>query len=297
MEQKRLKYTIKIFGEGLTEYAYFEHLRTTNKFDFTVVPDMPENSKSCYKKRLKLIDIELKKKQQERADAIFLITDLDCINSKPAELKKYQDKKRAYKAKGVIFIESHPCIELWFWYHFHTKFSASSFSTYDDVTRQLKKCLPSYEKTHKYYANNKDFRDQVISKLDNRRNAIGNGLKSCKRECIEGEIHNFSEMFKAIHYFRLLKKFCELNSILKEKLRIPLALLLEINDHQKLKICFGGEELCTFQYDDKGALSLLCQNKTWTIDDTQPLDYRAEYVEILSSLLILFDSGFTRQEH
>lgn len=101
MEQKQLKYTIKIFGEGYTEWFYFDHLRTSNKFKFTVEPDMPQQSKSSYKKRLKLIDQELKKNIQERANAIFLITDLDDISSKPKELDEYHKKKEIYKNKGV----------------------------------------------------------------------------------------------------------------------------------------------------------------------------------------------------
>lgn len=101
MEQKQLKYTIKIFGEGYTEWFYFDHLRTSNKFKFTVEPDMPQQSKSSYKKRLKLIDQELKKNIQERANAIFLITDLDDISSKPKELDEYHKKKEIYKNREL----------------------------------------------------------------------------------------------------------------------------------------------------------------------------------------------------
>lgn len=61
MEQKQLKFTIKIYGEGFTEWFYFDYLRVNNKFKFTVEPDLPNGSKSSYKKRLKLIDKELKK--------------------------------------------------------------------------------------------------------------------------------------------------------------------------------------------------------------------------------------------
>ena len=63
MEQIRpLEYTIKIYGEGFTEWFYFDGLRTNNRFRFSMVPEVPKNSRSSYKQNLKLIDKELKKK-------------------------------------------------------------------------------------------------------------------------------------------------------------------------------------------------------------------------------------------
>ena len=80
MEQIRpLEYTIKIYGEGFTEWFYFDGLRTNNRFRFSMVPEVPKNSRSSYKQNLKLIDKELKKKPQERADALFLVIDTDTL--------------------------------------------------------------------------------------------------------------------------------------------------------------------------------------------------------------------------
>ena len=80
MEQFRpLEYTIKIYGEGFTEWFYFDGLRTNNRFRFSMVPEVPKNSRSSYKQNLKLIDKELKKKPQERADALFLVIDTDTL--------------------------------------------------------------------------------------------------------------------------------------------------------------------------------------------------------------------------
>ncbi len=50
MEQIRpLEYTIKIYGEGFTEWFYFDGLRTNNRFRFSMVPEVPKNSRSSYK--------------------------------------------------------------------------------------------------------------------------------------------------------------------------------------------------------------------------------------------------------
>lgn len=79
MEQRPLEYTVKIYCEGFTEWYYFEWLRTNNRFKFSMEPDIPKNSRSSYKQNLKLIDKELRKNPQERADAIFLVIDTDTL--------------------------------------------------------------------------------------------------------------------------------------------------------------------------------------------------------------------------
>jgi hypothetical protein len=70
MEQRPLEYTVKIYCEGFTEWYYFEWLRTSSRFRFSMEPDVPKNSRSSYKQNLKLIDKELRKNPQERADAV-----------------------------------------------------------------------------------------------------------------------------------------------------------------------------------------------------------------------------------
>lgn len=77
--QRPLEYTVKIYCEGFTEWYYFEWLRTNSRFKFSMEPDVPKNSRSSYKQNLKLIDKELRKKPQERADAIFLVIDTDTL--------------------------------------------------------------------------------------------------------------------------------------------------------------------------------------------------------------------------
>ena len=56
-----LRYTIKVYGEGLTEWFYFDKLKQLNRFQFTLEPQIPQASRSSYKQNLKLIDKELNK--------------------------------------------------------------------------------------------------------------------------------------------------------------------------------------------------------------------------------------------
>lgn len=278
MEQKQLKFTIKIYGEGFTEWFYFDYLRVNNKFKFTVEPDLPNGSKSSYKKRLKLIDKELKKNIQERANAIFLITDLDNIICDKKKIDEYKNRKKEYKQKGVLFIENHPCIELWFLYHFWDKFDKTSFRTYDEVKSILRKNLPLYEKTENYYRKNKQFKEVIMQSMDNRKNAVMNGIKSCRYEAEELEICNYSEMFKALHFFRLLKKFCELDSIIKEKRREQIDLSIDIKSHKSIKISYKECDICIFKYDKNGFLNLIVNGTNYNIQDDIPLSDSEEYI-------------------
>lgn len=102
MEQRPLEYTVKIYCEGFTEWYYFEWLRTNNRFKFSMEPDIPKNSRSSYKQNLKLIDKELRKNPQERADAIFLVIDTDTLVKNKAQYAIYQEAKEKYKSKELF---------------------------------------------------------------------------------------------------------------------------------------------------------------------------------------------------
>lgn len=177
MEQRPLEYTVKIYCEGFTEWYYFEWLRTNNRFKFSMEPDIPKNSRSSYKQNLKLIDKELRKNPQERADAIFLVIDTDTLVKNKAQYAIYQEAKEKYKKQGVIFIESHPCIEIWFLYHLMDKFARTNFETYEALRPAIESVLPKYEKTARYYQKNSQFRESILKSQTNREKAIDFSIK------------------------------------------------------------------------------------------------------------------------
>lgn len=39
---KPFRYTVKIYGEGLTEWVYFDSLRTSSRFRFSLEPEIPD---------------------------------------------------------------------------------------------------------------------------------------------------------------------------------------------------------------------------------------------------------------
>ena len=286
MEQQRpLEYTVKIYCEGFTEWYYFEWLRTNNRFKFSMEPDIPKNSRSSYKQNLKLIDKELRKKPQERADAIFLVIDTDTLIKNKAQYAIYQEAKEKYKKQGVIFIESHPCIEIWFLYHLLNKFARTNFETYEALRPAIESVLPKYEKTARSYQENSAFRDSILKNQANREKAIDFSIKACKYEPIEDEITNYTEVFKAIHFFRLLQKFAEIRLLLAEKLRSNVAIQPSIDSHKTLSVMQNENIICTLKYTGTKLKCIFTDGQTFDIDDTKPLDMTNSIIGHIEELM------------
>lgn len=285
VQQRPLEYTVKIYCEGFTEWYYFEWLRTNNRFKFSMEPDIPKNSRSSYKQNLKLIDKELRKKPQERADAIFLVIDTDTLVKNKAQYAIYQETKEKYKKQGVIFIESHPCIEIWFLYHLMDKFARTNFETYEALRPAIESVLPKYEKTARYYQKNSAFRDNILKNQANKEKAIDFSIKACKYEPIENEVANYSEVFKAIHFFRLLQKFAEIRLLLAERLRSNVAIQPSIDSHKSLAIMQNENVICTLKYTDTKLRCIFTDGQVFDVDDTKPLDMANQIIGHIAELM------------
>lgn len=266
MKKRTTEFTISIYGEGATEWHYFNQLKQNQAYRFNVDPELPISSRSAYKNRLLLIDKELKKNKEERANLIFLITDLDNIINSKSEHKKYLIEKEKYKKKGVIFIENNPCIEFWFLEHFHSSFSKKAHLLYEDVKPELIKFLPQYDKKKQYYISNRDFNQKIIGSYDLRRNAIKNGISGCSQDLVKDEHCNYSEMFKAIHYFRLLQKFFEIKEYITytDGGRPNIEPILE--DHKSMSIKLDTHTIALFKYE-RCKLNIIIDHQSFSIND------------------------------
>lgn len=75
-------------------------------------------------------------------DCAFCIVDTDVDRAKQKEI----DEAIKYgKHKNIEVILSNPCFEVWFLQHF--KYSTRSFSSNDAVIEELRKYIPTYEKS------------------------------------------------------------------------------------------------------------------------------------------------------
>ena len=289
MARLELRYTVKIFSEGITEWHYFDTLRAIKRFNFSMEPAIPQNGKSSYKQNLKLIDRELKKNPQERADAIFLVIDTDTLRNDSKQWGLYLQNKAKYEKLGVTFIESHPCIEIWFLYHLMEKFGHTSYQIYDDVLPQLRKVLAGYEKTARYYRSNRTFAYEIMLSQENRDRAIVNAIKSCKYEPVEGEIHNYTKVHEVIRLFRMLQRVNDIRIATTEILRTPVILKPVSDGNGNMQVSFNrnGEQLplCMLKYDGSQLKCIVNSiGKTFDLDDSSPIDHKSLLVEVLSGI-------------
>lgn len=183
----------------------------------------------------------------------------------------YLATKEKYKVQGVTFIESHPCIELWFLYHLVKKFARTHYETYEALRPSIEAVLPNYEKTARYYQKNRFFKENILQNINKRAQAINFGIRACKYEPVENEVVNYSELFKAIHFFRLLQKFAEIRSLLSEHLRRTIILTHDIENHKSLKISKDGKTPCCVLKYSGTALQCHFMDSMFDIDDTLPL--------------------------
>ena len=290
MARLELRYTVKIFSEGITEWHYFDTLRAIKRFNFSMEPAIPQNGQSSYKQNLKLIDRELKKNPQERADAIFLVIDTDTLRNDSKQWGLYLQSKAKYEKLGVTFIESHPCIEIWFLYHLMEKFGHTSYQIYDDVLPPLRKVLAGYEKTARYYRSNRTFANEIMLSQENRDRAIANAIKSCKYEPIEGEVHNYTKVHEVIRLFRMLQRVNDIRVATTELLRTPVILkpLSDGNGNMQVSFNRDGEQLplCMLKYDGSQLKCIINSiGKTFELDDSSQIDHKSPLVEVLSEVL------------
>ena len=276
MARLELRYTVKIFSEGITEWHYFDTLRAIKRFNFSMEPAIPQNGKSSYKQNLKLIDRELKKNPQERADAIFLVIDTDTLRNDSKQWGLYLQNKAKYEKLGVTFIESHPCIEIWFLYHLMEKFGHTSYQIYDDVLPPLRKVLTGYEKTARYYRSNRTFANEIMLSQENRDRAIANAIKSCKYEPVEGEVHNYTKVHEVIRLFRMLQRVNDIRVATTELLRTPVILKPVSDGNGNMQVSFNrdGEQLplCMLKYDGSQLKCIInSTGQTFELDDSSPI--------------------------
>lgn len=136
---RKLKKTIGIVGEGPTEWSYFNYIRTTRRFRFSLKPDLPCSSdcKGVFKKAR-----ELKNKGY---DLVFCIIDVDTI----FQTRKLNEFKTTCSKlpQNIIPITSKPCIEIWFLMHFLKNPSSKVYSNCDSLIPILKSYIPEYAKS------------------------------------------------------------------------------------------------------------------------------------------------------
>jgi len=190
---EKKKFVILVDGE--CEFWYLQMLKRyheTLKADFK--PEIPQR-KTVNKQFGKVCEYA------KIYDKVFWIVDLDVIRDETRKTRKGQKTalqifeeiktKRSKNLKNVEILINNPCLEYWFLLHF--KLVNKAFNNCDDVSKNLKKYLPDYEKTQKYFTKADN---DIYTKLKTRLPDAIKNAKTLNSFSFENSDVSISEMYK-----------------------------------------------------------------------------------------------------
>lgn len=177
----KLRESIYVIGEGLTEKYYFQHLKKLKRYSCVVRPRFFSSKNSIYY-------LEKRTKELLLADVIVIcVFDSDVAQRNREEKERLQNFVAEHRNnKNVIICDSLPSIEFWFLLHF--KKTNRHFANYHAIRNELRKYILDYDKTEAFLMQDK----WVKTLFEKQSFAIENG-KSLKSD--EG---SYSNVFKAI---------------------------------------------------------------------------------------------------
>ena len=161
------KYAIIVDGE--CEFWYIQMLkRNENLISVDLKPEIPQR-KALSEQFDKVVELS------KDYDKVYWVIDFDVVcketreakkNKKTAlqELKEYINTLKKKFENIIVVIINNPCFEYWLLLHF--EMTSRLYSSYNELIRQLKKYLPDYEKSRRYYTSlNNDIYLRLASKL------------------------------------------------------------------------------------------------------------------------------------
>jgi hypothetical protein len=187
---------ISIVVDGQTEIWYFEMMKKYHKTPFNIVPEL------ALKMPLKKQYEKVVQKAEDDEYKIFWLLDLDDILKQDKEIKKGQKSKsqelkeyikKLQKYKNVIICVNNPCLEFWLLLHFEA--TGKVFSMCEDAEKALKKYLPDYEKSEKYYKNPNN---TIYNRLKNYQNVALQNAKQLGNFDFEDIKSAKAEIFKIV---------------------------------------------------------------------------------------------------
>lgn len=189
--------SIAIIGEGYTEWFYFESLRIKERYRFEIKPSFPKHSDLGHMLQ------QVKKCVNEQYDYVVCLLDMDVLFEKKAEMTRYQQAKSSKEYEGVLFLETNPCTEFWFLLHFLPTFSTKSYHSYQELLPDLKKYLPDYQKSERYFKKKKLY--DYLMEYGSLDNAIEYSERLCSLAQNNPEdFHSYSEIYKLIQLLKEL---------------------------------------------------------------------------------------------
>lgn len=177
----RLKESIYVIGEGLTEKYYFQHLKKLKGYSCVVRPRFFSSKNSIYY-------IEKRTNELLLADVTVICAfDSDVAQRNKEERERLRNFIAEFKNnEKVIICDSLPSIEFWFLLHF--KRTNKHFPNYNAIRNELRNYIAGYDKTEKFL-----LQDKWVKTLINKQDiAIKNG------KSLHPDEGSYSNIYKAI---------------------------------------------------------------------------------------------------
>lgn len=187
---------IVIIGDGKTESIYVDSLKAVFKdklLGYNPKPLIPKHSSVAELRKLIEANINY--------DKVLCVVDMDTKLRDMKEMTEYQKLKQKYRtSKNVIFYETHPCTELWFYYHF--QYTTSEFGLFEpDLKRQLERKITGYEKKLPFCTH-----QHIIKCGGNFDSAIVNGPRSIDSRDADERNYTYSEMVLFLEEIGVVEK-------------------------------------------------------------------------------------------
>lgn len=182
--------TVALFVDGECETRYFNLMKRYNKdFKINLEPKLPNT------KKLKDSINEIQKAARDY-DLVIWVVDLDKIiednrNSRDKNLMNiFKDfYNKSLSSDNIKILVVNPCLEYWLLLHF--KYTNKPYENCGQAGSELKKVMPTYKKTEKFYMQN-DIYKLLEPKLET---AITNAQKLGDFD-IENENKSVCEIYK-----------------------------------------------------------------------------------------------------
>lgn len=192
------KKSVAVIGEGETEWFYIEELRLAMRYPFKLAPDFPQHSDISHIKNL------IDQCVGRGYDYVVCLIDMDRLRDNSSEMTKYHQLCKEYSKKKyerrVLLLETNPCTEFWFLLHFLPNVTMKVYSSQDEVIAQLKKFLPGYEKTKRYFVKSGFFKSLIND------GSLSRAIESSERlyNSIDWDIHDNIAYSQIHQLFKLL---------------------------------------------------------------------------------------------
>lgn len=184
--KRKIQASFAVIGDGPTETIYVDSIKRSfadKMTQYKLKPDVPKHS------TVKDLEVLISNCLTQGYDKVLCLVDMDTKVKNNGEMLAYNKLKKKFTKKPVYFYKTHPCTELWFYYHFD--YTTAQMSCYDGYLKKMV-CgkIKNYEKkepfcTHQHIC--------IKSKGDFEK-AISNARRSIESRCKDGRSHTYSEM-------------------------------------------------------------------------------------------------------